>query len=145
MQKKEPPILVTRPSLPPVEEYEQLVREIFFPAISPMAERNTRSSKPRLRRSSEPPFLRLFTNGHLALEFAIAALKLEPRDHHNPVYVYLHHTCHRPLLRLYTRFLRRGAGFFTLDTAKLEQAITPRTRAILPVHVYGNPLRRGSD
>ena len=29
MQKKDPPILVTRPSLPPVEEYESLVREIF--------------------------------------------------------------------------------------------------------------------
>ena len=29
MQKKDPPILVTRPSLPPVEEYEALVREIF--------------------------------------------------------------------------------------------------------------------
>jgi len=29
MQKKDPPILVTRPSLPSVEEYETLVREIF--------------------------------------------------------------------------------------------------------------------
>ena len=29
MQKKDPPILVTRPSLPPVEEYEALVREVF--------------------------------------------------------------------------------------------------------------------
>ena len=29
MQKKDPPIYVTRPSLPPVEDYEALVREIF--------------------------------------------------------------------------------------------------------------------
>ena len=29
MQKKDPPIFVTRPSLPPVEEYEALVREVF--------------------------------------------------------------------------------------------------------------------
>ena len=29
MQKKDPPIFVTRPSLPPAEDYETLVREIF--------------------------------------------------------------------------------------------------------------------
>ncbi len=29
MQKKNPPIFVTRPSLPPLEEYEQYVRAIF--------------------------------------------------------------------------------------------------------------------
>ena len=28
---------------------------------------------------------------------------------------------------------------FTMDPAKLESAITPRTRAILPVHLYGQP------
>ena len=28
---------------------------------------------------------------------------------------------------------------FTMDAAQLEQAITPRTKAILPVHLYGHP------
>ena len=40
MQKKDPPIQVTRPSLPPVEEYEQLVREIFAsPDIAPIQDK----------------------------------------------------------------------------------------------------------
>lgn len=30
-------------------------------------------------------------------------------------------------------------GLFTLDPTKLEAAITPRTRAIIPVHLYGQP------
>src|SRR5207249_2111672 len=29
--------------------------------------------------------------------------------------------------------------FFTIDPAKIEAAITPRTRAIIPVHIYGQP------
>jgi dTDP-4-amino-4,6-dideoxygalactose transaminase len=30
--------------------------------------------------------------------------------------------------------------FFTIDPAKIEAAITPRTRAIIPVHIYGQPV-----
>jgi dTDP-4-amino-4,6-dideoxygalactose transaminase len=29
--------------------------------------------------------------------------------------------------------------FFTIDPAKIEAAITPRTKAIIPVHIYGQP------
>ena len=30
--------------------------------------------------------------------------------------------------------------FFTIDPAKIEAAITPRTKAIIPVHIYGQPV-----
>jgi len=30
--------------------------------------------------------------------------------------------------------------FFTIDPAKIEAAITPHTRAIIPVHIYGQPV-----
>jgi dTDP-4-amino-4,6-dideoxygalactose transaminase len=29
--------------------------------------------------------------------------------------------------------------YFTIDVAKIERAITPRTKAIIPVHLYGQP------
>jgi len=31
-------------------------------------------------------------------------------------------------------------GFFTLDPNKLKEAITPQTKAIIPVHLYGQPV-----
>ena len=36
-------------------------------------------------------------------------------------------------------FVDVEAGSFTMDPAKLEAAITPRTKLILPVHLYGHP------
>ena len=139
MQKKEPPILVTRPSLPPVEEYEQLVREIFSSRYLTNGGTQHQKLEAALKEKLGTPFLRLFTNGHLALEFAIAALKLEPGEIITTPFTFIS-TTHAIVRCGFTPvFCDVEPDFFTLDTAKLEQAITPRTRAILPVHVYGNP------
>ena len=40
-------------------------------------------------------------------------------------------------------FVDIDAGSFTMDTALVEAAITPRTRAIVPVHLYGQPADLG--
>lgn len=73
MQKKDPPILVTRPSLPPVEEYEALVREIFDSRYLTNGGAQHQKLEAALSQKLEAPFLRLFTNGHLALECALSA------------------------------------------------------------------------
>ena len=33
------------------------------------------------------------------------------------------------------------ANFFTIDVAKVERAISPRTKAVIPVHLYGQPAK----
>ena len=80
MQKKDPPILVTRPSLPPVEEYETLVREIFASRFLTNGGTQHQKLERALAEKLGASHLRLFTNGHLALECAIEALNLEPGE-----------------------------------------------------------------
>jgi dTDP-4-amino-4,6-dideoxygalactose transaminase len=42
------------------------------------------------------------------------------------------------------RFVDVSPDTFNLDPRKIEAAITPRTRAILPVHLFGHPADMGS-
>lgn len=139
MQKKDPPILVTRPSLPPVEEYESLVREIFSSRYLTNGGAMHQKLESALKEKLASPFLRLFTNGHLALECAISALNLEPGEIITTPFTFIS-TTHAIVRCGFTPvFSDVEPDYFTMDPAKLESMITPLTRAILPVHVYGNP------
>ena len=139
MQKKDPPILVTRPSLPPVEEYAQLVREIFSSHYLTNGGAQHQKLEAALKEKLETPNLRLFSNGHLALECAISALNLEPGEIITTPFTFIS-TTHAIVRCGFTPvFCDVEPDYFTLDPALLEAKITPQTRAILSVHVYGNP------
>jgi dTDP-4-amino-4,6-dideoxygalactose transaminase len=139
MQKKDPPILVTRPSLPPVEEYEALVREIFSSRFLTNGGTQHQRLEKALAEKLGTPNLRLFTNGHLGLECAIAALNLEPGEIITTPFTFIS-TTHAIVRCGFTPvFCDVEPDYFTINPALLEKLITPRTRAILPVHVYGNP------
>lgn len=139
MQKKDPPILVTRPSLPPVEEYEALVREIFDSRYLTNGGAQHQKLEAALSQKLEAPFLRLFTNGHLALECALSAFGFSGGEVLTTPYTFIS-TVHAIRRTGLTPVLCDvEPNYFTLDPARLEKRITPDTRAILPVHVYGNP------
>jgi len=139
MQKKDPPILVTRPSLPPVEEYEALVREIFASRYLTNGGAQHQKLEAALAQKLATPHLRLFTNGHLALECALQALGLEKGEIITTPFTFIS-TTHAIVRCGFTPvFCDVEPDYYTIDPAKIEEKITPRTRAILPVHVYGNP------
>lgn len=139
MQKKNPPILVTRPSMPPVEEYEALVREIFDSRYLTNGGAQHQKLEVVLSRKLETPYLRLFTNGHLALECALAAFEFSGGEVLTTPFTFVStaHAIRRTGLT--PVFCDVEPNYYTLDPARLEERITPNTRAILPVHVYGNP------
>ncbi|NLI53450.1 MAG: DegT/DnrJ/EryC1/StrS family aminotransferase [Clostridiales bacterium] len=139
MQKKDPPILVTRPSLPPVEEYEALVREIFSTHYLTNGGAQHQRLEAALRDHLGAQHLRLFTNGHLALECAISAFGFDGGEIITTPFTFISTTHAIVRCGLTPVFCDVEPTYYTIDTERIEALITPRTRAILPVHVYGNP------
>lgn len=77
-------------------------------------------------------------NGTDALQIAMMALGLEPGDEViTPSFTYIATTEVVALLRLKPVFVEVDPKTFCIDPVSLEQAITPKTKAIVPVHLYG--------
>lgn len=78
-------------------------------------------------------------NGTDALQIAMMALGLEPGDEViTPSFTYIATVEVIALLRLTPVFVEVDAKTFCIDPAAIEAAITPRTKAIVPVHLYGH-------
>jgi UDP-2-acetamido-2-deoxy-ribo-hexuluronate aminotransferase len=81
-------------------------------------------------------------NGTDALQIALMALELEPGDEViTPSFTYIATAEVIGLLRLTPVFVDVDPDSFTMDPESLESAITPKTKAIIPVHLYGHAAR----
>ena len=77
-------------------------------------------------------------NGTDALQIALMALDLQEGDEViTPSHTYIATVEAAALLGLKPVFCEVDARTFTMDTTLLESLITPRTRVIVPVHLYG--------
>lgn len=131
-------IYVTQPSLPPLEE--------FIPYLEAIWERKMLTNNGPFHQELESalssylgvPYVSLFANGTLALMTAMKALRLQGEVITTP-YSFVA-TSHSLLWNnLQPVFVDIDPVTKNLDPAKIEQAITPHTSAILPVHCYGVP------
>jgi len=78
-------------------------------------------------------------NGTDALQIAMMALDLQPGDEViTPSFTYIATTEVVALLRLKPVFVEVDPRTFCMDPAALRKAITPKTKAIVPVHLYGH-------
>ncbi len=78
-------------------------------------------------------------NGTDALQIAMMALDLQPGDEViTPSFTYIATTEVIALLKLKPVFVEVDPKTFCIDPAAIEKAITPRTKAIVPVHLYGH-------
>ena len=77
-------------------------------------------------------------NGTDALQIALMALDLQPGDEViTPSFTFIATTEVIALLKLKPVFVEVDAKTFNIDADAIEKAITPKTKAIVPVHLYG--------
>ena len=81
-------------------------------------------------------------NGTDALQIAMMALDLQPGDEViTPSFTYIATVEVVALLKLTPVFVEVDPQTFCIDPAAIEKAITPKTKAIIPVHLYGHAAR----
>lgn len=132
-------ILVTKSSMPTLEEYIEEIRDIWDTHwLTNMGEKH-KSLQAALEQYLDVPHVTLYTNGHLALENAIAALNL-PRGGEVITSPFTFASTTHAIVRngLVPVFCDVNPDDYTIDVTKIESLITDRTVAIVPIHVYGN-------
>ncbi|MBI3882654.1 MAG: DegT/DnrJ/EryC1/StrS family aminotransferase [Sphingobacteriales bacterium] len=80
-------------------------------------------------------------NGTDALQIAMMALGLQPGDEViTPSFTYIATVEAAAILKLQPVFVEVDKQTFCMDIAAVEKAITPKTKAIVPVHLYGHAV-----
>lgn len=130
-------ILVTRSSMPPMEEYIDEIKELWDSHWLTNMGAKHRQLETELKEYLGVEGVSLFTNGHMALELAIQAMNLSGEVITTPfTFASTTHAIVRNGLT--PVFCDIDPEDFTIDVNQLESLITDRTSAIIPVHVYGS-------
>ncbi len=132
-------ITVTSPLLPQLDDFHALLEEIWASKWIT----NNGSFHQRLEKELAAylgvPFLSLFTNGTLPLITALQALGIHDGEVITTPYSFVATTHALWWNGIKPVFVDVEPVTGNIDPEQIEAAITPRTRAILPVHVYGRP------
>ena len=130
-------IQVTRSSMPALEEYVEEIKVLWDNHwLTNMGEKHKQLQTDLMKYLNSENIM-LFTNGHLALECAIAALNLTGEVITTPfTFASTTHAIVRNGIE--PVFCDINPDDYTMDVSKIESLITEKTSAIIPVHVYGN-------
>ncbi len=136
--KSNKPIYVTQPALPSLEEFYPYLQQIWDSKILTNGGPFHQQLEQALCEYLGVSYLSLFTNGTIALVTALQTLRITGEVITTP-YSFVA-TAHSLLWNdIKPVFVDIDPNTLNLDPSKIEAAITPKTTAILPVHVYGHP------
>ena len=132
-------ILVTRSSMPDFQEYCDEIKELWDSHWLTNMGVKHKQLQSSLEAYLNCPHVVLFTNGHLALENAIAAMQF-PKGGEVITTPFTFVSTTHAISRngLVPVFCDVNPLNYTIDVDKIEALITDKTVAIIPVHVYGN-------
>jgi dTDP-4-amino-4,6-dideoxygalactose transaminase len=131
-------IYVTRPYLPDLEELIPLLRQIWTNRVLTNQGPFLQNFEERLGQFLGTEHVSVVCNGAVGLSAAIAAAEIEGEVITTP-FSFVATTHSIAMAGLTPVFVDVRPQDFTIDPERLEAAITPRTSAIMAVHVYGNP------
>lgn len=132
-------IFVTKSSMPPIEEYIEKIKILWKShRITNMGDLHKELEK-ELCKYLKVNQISLMVNGHMALELAIAAMKF-PKGCEVITTPFTFISTTHAIVRneLKPVFCDIKLTDYTIDESKIEELITEKTVAIIPVHVYGN-------
>lgn len=138
MKKFESPINVTKTFLPPFEEYVNEIKNLWDSHWITNNGTYHNKLQDELKKFLKVTEVTLFTNGHLALDIAIKSLKLSGEVITTP-FTFASTTHAIVMNGLTPVFCDINREDFTMDVDKIENLITDKTSAIIPVHVFGFP------
>jgi dTDP-4-amino-4,6-dideoxygalactose transaminase len=132
-------ILVTQSSMPPYEEYIEAIKPLWDSHWLTNMGTYHRQLEQELKEYLDVPGLSLMVNGHMALELAIQMFDFpEGAEVITTPFTFISTTHAIVRNRLKPVFCDVKLSDGTIDETKIEDLITEKTVAILPVHVYGN-------
>lgn len=131
-------ITVTSPLLPDLDAFQGLLKQIWDSKWITNNGDFHKQLETELADYLKVPYVSLFTNGTLSMVTALQALRITGEVITTPYsFVATTHTLWWNGIKPVFVDIDRNTG--CMDPGKIEAAITPRTTAILPIHVYGKP------
>jgi dTDP-4-amino-4,6-dideoxygalactose transaminase len=131
-------INVTQPSLPPLEEFIPYLEEIWESKLITNNAKFHQEFEKQLADYLRVKYVSLFVNGTLALITALQELRISGEVITTP-YSFVATTHALWWNGIKPVFVDIEPEYCNLNPEKIEAAITTKTTAILPVHIYGNP------
>ncbi len=136
--KEDKTITVTSPLLPPLEEFVPYLQDIWNRKWLTNNGYYHQQLEVELCKYLGVPYISIFSNGTLALITALQALRISGEVITTPFsFVATTHSLWWNNIK--PVFVDIDPNTFNIDPDKIEAAITPKTTAIMPVHVYGTP------
>jgi len=140
MRGKDKPIYVTKPYLPPLKEFLPYLEQIWNSKILTNDGPFLKQFEKELSEYLDVPYITVVVNGTSALGIAIKCLEIDGEVITTP---YSFAATTQALLweNIKPIFVDIEPDSCTIDPGKIEQSITKKITAILPVHVYGYPCK----
>ena len=137
MIKKEKPIFVTQPNLPPLDELTPYLQKIWDNKILTNGGPLHQELESELCKYLGVEHISLFNNGTIALITALQAMKISGQVITTP-YSFVATSHALKWVGAEPIFVDIDPNTLNIDPNKIEAAITPETTAILAVHCYGH-------